>query len=62
MKTKRQLVWERVQLEEPGMAAVMAEVRRVFGPGPTPTIRLGGAVVWSPALALREWHRVERMR
>ena len=46
-------LWARLQDEQPEMVAVMAEVRRVFGRTPTPTIRLGGEKVWSPYIAVK---------
>lgn len=52
--SKRTELFERLRAEQPEMLEVLTEVRRVFGKTPTPTIRLGGEMVWSPALALRE--------
>lgn len=50
----RTTLWHHLQRQQPELVAVMTEVRRVFGRTPTPTIKLEGKVVWSPAIALRE--------
>ena len=52
--TQREAVWRRLQADYPDVVEVLTEVRRVFGKTPTPTIKLKGGVVWSPAIALRE--------
>lgn len=60
-------LWQKIQREQPEIAQVLVEVRRVYMDAipkimiddrrvyhpPTPTIKLGGEVAWSPALKLR---------